>query len=524
MSVNMPNRMETYYGLVRTPADAIKLFEACRVGILPRVQRRLSEKERQAIRPGSVFVWDEREAGMRRWTDGKSWSASRVSGSFLTYREMEGKRSSGFGAPLSAPRRNAGRTPDSGRGSDEDQDNNEPEGYRYKPDGLMKQSFSITAQNGQHLHLISYYTRPGSHNLMMPTTDPSLRQIVPPKGMYPDTTWCESGSPAVMNKAPIAVQSYMQHLHGGHVPHGRQMPPHMSPYQSQPPQYPPQHPYGAYPPSPVATPPYNSVPYSAAPPPYYSAPPHAPHMVPPPHHGGPPPSSSRPHMHAQPPMNGHHMPPQSQYPTSPQYSSHPPPSTPVSATSQHGSSLYPQGPPPVPTNMSPFKSNGELVRTSSHEYSPHMSQAQPQHHSQNPHHEPAPIDPRMHNAPARNPHGPLPPITTVANGKPPLSAPMLIVSPVSGNAVPVGANSAGGAPPSISGSPSYRSLSHSPPRSASSDNKSNLTALLHHEDSPVQQHQHQTTLPSIKTSGIGPASGAEQDARAIGLLNKKFRV
>lgn len=58
--------METYYGHVRTPADAIILFEACRLGLLPRVQGRLSEKERQSIRSGSVFVWDEHEAGMRR--------------------------------------------------------------------------------------------------------------------------------------------------------------------------------------------------------------------------------------------------------------------------------------------------------------------------------------------------------------------------------------------------------------------------------------------------------------------------
>src|SRR5690349_14849740 len=104
--------METYNVLVRTPTDAIILFEACRMGLLPRVQRRLSEKERQSIRSGSVFVWDEREAGMRRWTDGKSWSASRVSGSFLTYREMEGKRGNAFGGG----RRGAGKTPDSGRG------------------------------------------------------------------------------------------------------------------------------------------------------------------------------------------------------------------------------------------------------------------------------------------------------------------------------------------------------------------------------------------------------------------------
>src|SRR5262245_50893919 len=116
--------METYHGYVRSPADAIKLFEACRQGLLPRIQRRLAEKERQAIRSGSVFVWDEREAGMRRWTDGKSWSASRVSGSFLTYREMEGKRGSGF--PVGRRRRFAGKTPESSHGSDEDVDNAEP--------------------------------------------------------------------------------------------------------------------------------------------------------------------------------------------------------------------------------------------------------------------------------------------------------------------------------------------------------------------------------------------------------------
>ncbi|KAI0202143.1 Gti1/Pac2 family-domain-containing protein [Astrocystis sublimbata] len=192
--------METYNGFVRTPADAIKLFEACRQGVLPRVQRRLSEKERQSIRPGSVFVWDEREAGMRRWTDGKSWSASRVSGSFLTYREMEGKRGGGFGT---ARRTTNGRSPDSGRLSDEDQDN-EPEGYRYKTDGLMKQSFSIVTVHGNHLHLISYYARPtpGSAELLQPTQDPALRHIVPPKGLYPESSLQDANSPA-LTRAPM---------------------------------------------------------------------------------------------------------------------------------------------------------------------------------------------------------------------------------------------------------------------------------------------------------------------------------
>ncbi|KAI1942157.1 Gluconate transport-inducing protein [Ophidiomyces ophidiicola] len=191
--------METYHGHVRTPADAIILFEACRIGLLPRVQRRLSEKERQSIKSGSVFVWDEREAGMRRWTDGKSWSASRVSGSFLTYREMEGKR----GGHSSR----AGKTPESNRGSDEDQGEGEegPDGYRYKPDGLMKQSFSITTSTGQHLHLISYYARthPTAPGLCQPSTDPQLRQIRPQKGLYPESSVNDQQNLPVVTRSPM---------------------------------------------------------------------------------------------------------------------------------------------------------------------------------------------------------------------------------------------------------------------------------------------------------------------------------
>lgn len=85
---------QTYHGYVRISLDAIYLLEACRTDRLPRVKRRFSEKERPLIRAGSIFVWDEQETGMKRWTDGKAWGASRVSGPFLTYREMEGKKTS----------------------------------------------------------------------------------------------------------------------------------------------------------------------------------------------------------------------------------------------------------------------------------------------------------------------------------------------------------------------------------------------------------------------------------------------
>lgn len=87
---------------------------------------------------GSVFVWDEKEAGMKRWTDGRVWSASRVSGCFLTYRELEARKkiSVNGSAMIDGPATN-----------------------QYKPDGLIKQSFSITTSSGRKLHVISYFTK-----------------------------------------------------------------------------------------------------------------------------------------------------------------------------------------------------------------------------------------------------------------------------------------------------------------------------------------------------------------------------
>ncbi|KXT02334.1 hypothetical protein AC578_224, partial [Pseudocercospora eumusae] len=240
------NGMETYHGHVRTPADAIILFEACRIGLLPRVQRRLSEKERQSIKSGSVFVWDEREAGMRRWTDGKSWSASRVSGSFLTYREMEGKRG-GSSFDKNASNRD-------GIGGGEGDSDGGPDGYRYKPDGLMKQSFSITTNQGQHLHLISYFSRSSTaaSGLMQPSSDPQLRHIRPEKGMYPDSTVHEQSSIPAVTRGPMGSPGYTHAPH--QPPYGRPYYPHWappSPMHTPPPHhaYSPyyQHPHAGYP-------------------------------------------------------------------------------------------------------------------------------------------------------------------------------------------------------------------------------------------------------------------------------------
>lgn len=83
------NSIETFYGAIESTADALRVFELCRQGKLGRVRRRLHDAERRLIRSGSVFVFDEAESGIRRWTDGRLWSPSRIHGNFLVYRELE---------------------------------------------------------------------------------------------------------------------------------------------------------------------------------------------------------------------------------------------------------------------------------------------------------------------------------------------------------------------------------------------------------------------------------------------------
>ena len=330
--------METYHGHVRTPNDAIILFEACRIGILPRVQRRLSEKERQQIKSGSVFVWDEREAGMRRWTDGKSWSASRVSGSFLTYREMEGKRG---GAAPTPPlvKRASGKSPDGSATGDSDGEG--PDGYRYKPDGLMKQSFSITTSSGQHLHLISYYSRSNSNNLPQPTNDAQLRHIRPPKNMYPESTVSENQTaPAVtrgpMPGSPHAAAPYSMGPASPYAHPGPVAPMYAIPmYPPTPPNGTPSiHPYRAaqhpgffYPPGVIyAQPGYHM-------PPHPQAHPYAPH--------GPPMYAHHPIYAAHAAQAGQYMAsPPARAPSSAELAQHqPPPPTPASSIPEQGPQL-----------------------------------------------------------------------------------------------------------------------------------------------------------------------------------------
>ncbi|GAA6064634.1 hypothetical protein JCM10212_003359 [Sporobolomyces blumeae] len=81
-----------FRGFVESTLDALLVFEGCKRGYLPKISRRLQDYEKRAlVVSGAVFVFDEEETGIKRWTDGMSWSPSRTLGNFLVYRELDKK-------------------------------------------------------------------------------------------------------------------------------------------------------------------------------------------------------------------------------------------------------------------------------------------------------------------------------------------------------------------------------------------------------------------------------------------------
>ncbi|KAJ3086291.1 hypothetical protein HK102_013320 [Quaeritorhiza haematococci] len=169
--------METFYGYLSTPHDALLLFEACRLGRLQRIRRRLSESERNAyVRSGAVFVWDEEESGIKRWTDGRHWSPSRINGSFLVYREVEPRR-----AKIDLHTESANTVE-----------------YIPKEGGLIKKAISITIYNNKKQHLVSYYTREDVNNglLSSPVNLPLFADINISTDIYPEFTPETAAGPA----------------------------------------------------------------------------------------------------------------------------------------------------------------------------------------------------------------------------------------------------------------------------------------------------------------------------------------
>ena len=85
LSARSSNQPGALLSDIRNANDAHRIFEAVRLGILPLITRRLTPTERDLLRSGQVFVWEEGSssgggaedgtpsAGLERWTDGRRW-------------------------------------------------------------------------------------------------------------------------------------------------------------------------------------------------------------------------------------------------------------------------------------------------------------------------------------------------------------------------------------------------------------------------------------------------------------------
>jgi Gti1/Pac2 family transcription factor len=172
----------TFQGHVATTQDALILFEACLQGHLSHVPRRPHDRERSSlIRSGCVFIYEENASGIKRWTDGVTWSPSRILGNFLVYRELDkpfppGEKKRAMKKPQrrqSRPGEPYSRTSDTGSFSDGQSGNfggdrsasadverqligSLVDSYGFKQDGLVKKTMSVTVGGVTH-HLVSYY-------------------------------------------------------------------------------------------------------------------------------------------------------------------------------------------------------------------------------------------------------------------------------------------------------------------------------------------------------------------------------
>ncbi|ODQ51922.1 hypothetical protein SAICODRAFT_58866, partial [Saitoella complicata NRRL Y-17804] len=149
----------TFFGHVHTTQDALLIFEACRRDIVKPITRRPHDREReQAIRSGCIFVFNEIQSGIKRWTDGVAWSPSRIMGNFLLYRELERRFAPGERKRQIKPSRpKPGQLDFPELDTDRALVGSLTDTYGFKEGGLIKKTMSLIV-DGQPHHLISYYT------------------------------------------------------------------------------------------------------------------------------------------------------------------------------------------------------------------------------------------------------------------------------------------------------------------------------------------------------------------------------
>ncbi|PPR04895.1 hypothetical protein CVT26_012716 [Gymnopilus dilepis] len=170
---------------IRDVHDAHVVLEAVRLNILPLLKRRLLASERDELKSGHVYVWEEAQddGGLLRWTDGRRWSQSRMRGDYLFYEEKiettqeerdakaarRARRASDPNAVVPPPVRRKDRPS--------------------KPNGLTKQTYSVTVNlpgiaEPRKWHVVAYFSGEDYARLPVVENYPYLRKIQIPNGVF----------------------------------------------------------------------------------------------------------------------------------------------------------------------------------------------------------------------------------------------------------------------------------------------------------------------------------------------------
>ena len=177
----------SWFGFVDDTNDIATLFEAAISGRIPVCERRPHDREKLGlIQNGAVVIYDEDASGIKRWTDARSWSPSRVLGKFLVYREVNKTDSTGKkqvakkNAALPIDNRELSTSPLQHPVTDEMRTlvGSLIGTYDFIEDGLVKRTATCLYQ-GRKYHLVSYFSLNGYQYLQRPRCDPNLANVQP---------------------------------------------------------------------------------------------------------------------------------------------------------------------------------------------------------------------------------------------------------------------------------------------------------------------------------------------------------
>ena len=177
----------SWIGFVDDTHDIATLFEAAISGRIPVCERRPHDKEKQGlIQNGTVIIYDEDASGIKRWTDARSWSPSRVLGKFLVYREVNKTDSTGKkqvakkNAAMVTDNRDLSTSPMQYPVTDEMRTlvGSLIGTYDFREEGLVKRTATCLYE-GRKYHLVSYFSLDGYQYLKRPRCDPHLADVQP---------------------------------------------------------------------------------------------------------------------------------------------------------------------------------------------------------------------------------------------------------------------------------------------------------------------------------------------------------